>query len=94
MGFLGRINEMFKEDDSYIDEEESFAVTHPVRDGQTQAGVVDINGLPGTCYRSSNASRPLQVVWLDYEQRIVFLLTGSMSCEELVTLAETVSPVN
>lgn len=75
-------------------QEESFAVTHPVRDGQTQAGVVDINGLPGTCYRSSNASRPLQVVWLDYEQKIVFLLTGSMSCEELVTLAETVSPVN
>lgn len=27
MGFLGRINEMFKEDDSYIDEEESFAVS-------------------------------------------------------------------
>ena len=27
MGFLGRINEMFKEDDSYIDEEENFGVT-------------------------------------------------------------------
>ncbi len=27
MGFLGRINEMFKEDDSYIDEEENFAVS-------------------------------------------------------------------
>jgi len=26
MGFLGRINEMFKEDESYIDEEESFGV--------------------------------------------------------------------
>lgn len=26
MGFLGRINDMFKEDDSYIDEEENFAI--------------------------------------------------------------------
>ncbi len=60
MGFLGRINEMFKEDDSYIDEEESFAVGEDSADEMEQP--VAAASAPKTTGVGSSAALEMKVV--------------------------------
>ena len=60
MGFLGRINEMFKEDDSYIDEEESFAVGEDTAEEMEQPAPAA--SAPKTTGVGSSAALEMKVV--------------------------------
>ena len=60
MGFLGRINEMFKEDDSYIDEEESFGVTEDTAEEMEQPAAPA--AAPKTTGVGSSAALEMKVV--------------------------------
>ena len=60
MGFLGRINEMFKEDDSYIDEEESFGVTEDAAEEMEQPAAPA--SAPKTTGVGSSAALEMKVV--------------------------------
>ena len=61
MGFLGRINEMFKEDDNYLDEEENFNVSD-----ETTEETFEEKAAPATAPKStgvgSAASLEMKVV--------------------------------
>ena len=60
MGFLGRINEMFKEDESYIDEEESFGVNENVAEEMEQPAAAA--SAPKTTGVGSSAALEMKVV--------------------------------
>lgn len=51
---------------------------------------VAVNGLPGTCYWSEDPDSSPSVVWIDEEENLLFLLSGRVSREELLRLAEGV----
>ena len=63
-------------------------------DGIRQAEVVDINGLHGELYLSSNPENPNALVWFDDEHDIVFTLTSYMNSVDILHIANGVELVN
>lgn len=72
---------------------QNFTISTPFWDKDASISKVTINGLEGDLYRTSVATRPNTLVWMDTNSGIAFILFGAMPCNDLIALAESIRPV-